>query len=42
MAERPPAYIIRQQRDAKKLNKLAKRQTRRVEKRQLKSGRRGR
>jgi hypothetical protein len=42
MAERPPAYILRQQRDAKKTEKLVKRQLRRVEKRQLKSERRGR
>jgi hypothetical protein len=40
--ERPPAYIIRQQRDAKRQNKLVKRQARRVEKRQIKSERRGR
>jgi hypothetical protein len=42
MAERTPAYILRQQRDAKRTAKLAKRQLRRTEKRQLKSERRGR
>jgi hypothetical protein len=42
MAERTPAYIVRQQRDAKRTAKLVKRQARRVEKRQLKSERRGR
>jgi hypothetical protein len=36
MVERTPAYIVRQQRDAKKATKLARRQARRVEKRQLK------
>jgi hypothetical protein len=42
MAERIPAYIVRQQRDAKKLVKRQKQQTRRVEKLQIKRERRGR
>jgi hypothetical protein len=42
MAERTPAYIVRQQRDAKKTEKLVKRQTRRVEKRLVKLVKRGR
>jgi hypothetical protein len=42
MGERPPPYIVRQQRDAKRQNKLAKLQARRVEKRLIKRERRGR
>jgi hypothetical protein len=42
MAERTPAYIVRQQRDAKRQNKLVKRQFRRVEKFHIKRERRGR
>jgi hypothetical protein len=40
MVEPTPTYVLRQMRDAKRTVKLAKRQARRVEKRQLKLERR--